>query len=100
MSSHTIAFSCLFSAAISVVYFSKNFCCGWSLGFLSSVCSGKLLLCPGGGRVPSFSSLRKQNLNVAQTTFISCHLISKRFLGKKITRFDDLVLIIAAANVN
>lgn len=44
--SPTIAFSCLFYAAISVVYLSKNFCCGWSLGFLSRVCSGKLLFCP------------------------------------------------------
>lgn len=42
----TIAFSCLFYAAISVVCLSKNFCCGWSFGFLSNVCSGKVLLCP------------------------------------------------------
>lgn len=63
--SPTIAFSCLFYAAISVVYLSKNFCCGWSLGFLSRVCSGKLLFCPlqfsvfGEVDIFSFCSLRK-----------------------------------------
>ena len=46
VSAPTIAFSCLFYAAISVVYLSKNFCCGWSFSFLSNVCSGKLLLRP------------------------------------------------------
>lgn len=61
-----------------------------------------VVFCAWGGGDLSFCSLRKQTLSVARTTFMDCHLISKRFSGGKKSQDlnTNLVLKIPAANMN